>query len=60
MGKLMSFNRVMSLVKNLPTQWRETEEENQWLLKVKRLLMKNLSTQWQETEEENQRLMTEG
>ena len=31
--KLMSLNMIISLVKNLPTQWRETEEENRWLFK---------------------------
>ena len=45
-GKLMSLNRIMLLVKNLPTQWRETEEENRWLLKEGRLSMKNLLTRW--------------
>ena len=29
MGKLMSLNKIMLLVKNLPTQLREIEEENQ-------------------------------
>ena len=38
--KLMSFNRIMSLVKNLPTRWRENEEEN----RIMDQLIKNLST----------------
>ena len=50
----------MSLMKNLPTWWRKTEEENRWQLKKKRSSMKNFLTQWRVTEEENQRLMTEG
>ena len=50
----------MSLVKNLPHQLWETEEENQWLLKEGRSLMKNLLNRWQETEEENRRLIIEG
>ena len=37
--------RIMLLVKNLPTRWRETKEENRWLLKEGRLSMKNLLTQ---------------
>ena len=35
----------MLLVKNLPTQWRETKKENKWLLKEEMLSMKNLLTQ---------------
>ena len=50
----------MSLVKNLPTKWQETEKENWWLLKEGRLSMKNLLNRWWETEEENQCFMTKG
>ena len=30
----------MSLVKNLPTQWRETKEENRWLVKERKVVNK--------------------
>ena len=43
--KLISLNRIMLLVKNLSTRWRETEEENRWLLKKEWSSMKNLLTQ---------------
>ena len=46
-GKLMNLNRIMSLVKYLPTQWRETEEEN----RIRDQLMKNLSTDKGDREE---------
>ena len=39
----MSLNRIMSLVKNLPTRWRETEEKN-W---NKGLIDKKPPNQWE-------------
>ena len=36
-----SHKRIMLLVKNLPTQWRETQEENQLNQSMKKALKQN-------------------
>ena len=55
-GKLMSLNSIMSLVKNLPTQWRKTEEKNRTRKSINKKSPKFDERMW----EENQRYVMRG